>query len=274
MINGINLNAINNNSFLEIGFSERILLVGLALCFRPGDSALSMQQIIDRKFVPSEELCRDIVAFLIRQRFVTARFARLDHNDNFRGGTKNKTLLIVLRRHPQSNYLKSYSVLPLLRTLDSTHARELEELLLIILASECVDYSVYLAGRLSIELKSPTIHDDKLLMLLLNNTRGQVLKLIWQAINNLANFRLKLQTVHFSDLIDNCYSIYNTYLTKHYKLEAYNWPKSIKHSYLSNLVIRDVLKHRGHDIGMGAVEFFIKANEISINCEPSKRTKS
>lgn len=267
MTNGIDVNAIDNNSFLEIGFSERILLIGLALCFRRGDGALSIQQIIDRKFVPSEELCRDIVAFLIRKRFVTARFTKLVHDENFVRETKNKTLLISLPRHCQGIYLKSYSALPHVKTLNLSHTRELEELLLIILASECVDYSLYLASRLSIELQRPTVHNEKLIMLLLNNTRGQVLKLIWQAINNSANFWLKLQKVDFSDLIDDCYSIYNTYLAKHYKLEPYNWPKSIKHSHLSNLVIRDVLKHRGHDIGLGTVEFFIKANEMSVNCE-------
>lgn len=261
------MNATNINSFLEIGCLERILLIGLALCLRRGDKALSIEQVISRKFVPSAELCRDILAFLIRKKLINTHFEKSSGDDPSNEAARSKTLFISLPRHSQGIYLKSYSALPLVKSLNSSHARELEELLLIILASECIDYSLYLASRLSIELQRPTVHNEKLIMLLLNNTRGQVLKLIWQAINNSADFWLKSQKVDFSDLIDDCYSIYNTYLAKHYKLEPYNWPKSIKHSHLSNLVIRDVLKHRGHDIGLGTVEFFIKANEMSVNRE-------
>jgi hypothetical protein len=254
------LNATNINSFLEVGLSERILLIGLALCFRPGDRALSIEQIIAKKFAPSEELCRDVIAFLIRKRLVIANLHRLAYANNFNGRTKSNTLLLSLPRHLHSHYLKSYSAVNLLKTLDSTHTRELEELLLIILAGECVDYSLYLAEGLCIELQNPTIHDEKLHLLLLSNTRGQVLKLIWQAINTLANFQMKLRKLKFADLIDNCYSSYNRYLANHYQLETYNWPKSVKHSYLSNFVIRDVLKHRGQDIGIANVEFFTKTH--------------
>lgn len=232
---------------------DYILLAALALSFCRKDRALSLDDLISRNFTPSASLCRAAIARLLKSRRIDVS---LYNEKSTRKKIFKKRFLLV--NNPAKNDIKlDQLILKLVSQIKQyieageCGKEDLRIILVDVLAGECIQYANFYAARNNITIYEATTQDAKLKMLLLNVTCGQIFMLLWRAIKLAEKNTTIDRHIQFSVIMDHAYELYNWYRSRNIDIEVYSWPKALRRSYLSSLLIYDVLQIYDVDISYG-----------------------
>lgn len=112
-----------------------------------------------------------------------------------------------------------------------------DRLVLEVLAGECIEYTyIYaLANKLNVVDQDP--FNPRLQLLLLENELRQVFMLIWRSIKQMSRDKNPVKTVEFSELMENSYELYMSYMRSNFEIPHYSRPKSMRTSKVAGILL-------------------------------------
>jgi hypothetical protein len=114
---------------------------------------------------------------------------------------------------------------------------EIEEMILEVLAGECVEYSRIYGISNKLIILDPDPFNPKLQLLLLENDLKQVFMLIWRSLKELGRDSVCSKTISFSELIETAYEFYLAYMRSNFSIPHYDRPKTMKTSKVAGILL-------------------------------------
>ncbi|WP_049630516.1 hypothetical protein [Cellvibrio sp. pealriver] len=219
----------------EKDFHLMVMLVALAMCFKPQEEYLSEDQVITRGFSPVDSYTRICIAKLIDTGAVEFKMAEPDFQLN---GVDN---ILYIKRPVSSDqlddfiYRKSEKIKGLL-SRSCINGSYLQALIQEISACECIEYAMYYAGKASMKVTCQSPSNAKLKLLVMENTTEIVNALLWRAIKQISKDRGKRETVAFEEIVDLTFETYVRYKKSNIQIEGYKFPNQIRPSVMAGLL--------------------------------------
>jgi|GEM_PF-4821202 len=221
-------------------FSTNILFAALCLCFNPEEKSLTTAQLISRGYAPSEELCRHYLAKLIKSGKIDTQLSRKYQPRLYMGIPKKE--LDILRPSIPISMLNQ----EIIRSIQQARALVAEsaeqracknEMVLEVLAGECIEYSLFYGVINNLKIKKPDPFNPRLHLLLMEVSLSQVFMLIWRSLKEFDRENLKIRTIDFSELMESTYEFYLSYTRSNFRIPHYNRPKSLKTSKIAGILL-------------------------------------
>ena len=224
-------------------FSTSIIFAALCFCFNPEEKSLTVAQLISRGCAPSEELCRYYLAKLIKSGKIDARLSRKYQPRLYMGIPKRE--LDILRPSIPISMQNQAIVRSVQQARESVlksaeQLAEKNEMVLEVLAGECIEYSLFYAVINNLKINNPDPFNPRLQLLLMEISLSQVFMLIWRTLKECDREDIKSRTIDFSELMESTYEFYLAYTRSNFKIPHYNRPKSLKTSKVAGILLADL----------------------------------
>lgn len=139
------------------------------------------------------------------------------------------------------------------------HLYRFEDLLLSLLAGECIEYAHFYAKRNGFEINDSVTGYKQIKTLLAYCSLGQVNMLLWRAAHNIPK-KDGTNSIDLSDLVNKSQSYYISYCQRGLEIHHYDRLKSSKPSKLSCFLIYEILKIRQPNHTFCGIEEYISAH--------------
>lgn len=218
-------------------FNAMIVLAALVRSFQPGETYLSSHQLSFRGFAPTESYGSLWIDELVAKKFIDGEtISRAMPN-----GGVSRTLLIRRPFEVDDDQDKSFdhlcSKICRLICSDFQYSLYLKELMLEVLACECIEYAKHCASKSNLIIVKESCNDYRLKSLLLECEQGQVFMLIWQAIKNIAiDSHALRREVSFFRIVDSAMRSFTKYKRQGTIIEHFDRPRIMRLSLLKELL--------------------------------------
>jgi hypothetical protein len=218
-------------------FCELIILVAVAICFKPNEEFLTEGQIISRGFTPIEAYSRSCISRMIDAGSLQFKMVEA----LFPEGYSDRTLYIKRPGNMSEDiddfiYRKSQEIRGLLaQSLD--YQLHLKAFTNELISCECIEYCEFYAKRADLKITNPTHNNAKLRLLILECSIDRLHMLFWRAIKTSSKKIMgSNKIVEFSAIVDSVYDLFINYRRLNVEIEGYAKPSSLKTSVLSGMV--------------------------------------
>lgn len=217
---------------------NNILYSALCLCFKKTENALSIEQLIQRRFAPSAPLAKHYVAALMDDEKIKGRIIPIIGSHPH---TSAKYQHIIIEKPSLSAEELNTQIAQAIH-LANAAASEFprrqtwrDQLTTEILCGDCIEYANFYANRNALTIIDADPFNPRLQILVMNLELAQVYMLIWKSIMQHRD-SLTTSHIHFADLMEASFESYNEYIGRGIEIKKYNRPRPMKRSILAGIV--------------------------------------
>jgi hypothetical protein len=232
----------------EASREEMVLTVlkqALALCFKPEERYLTDEQIIARRYTPTEDYSRACLRRLIEGQAIEHEW--LDSSNAIAGTGKTLYIKSPIGDDERRMFVFEMSK-KLLEFVEAAPGNELYVLSLRveIMTQDCIAYTQYYATKSKLNVTKYEGNNAKLKLLLMELKLENVYALLWRSIKMTEKRVPPNASISFAEIIENAFEKYSN-LNYKVGVEEYRRPAQLKYSMISR--IADKLLPELPDIG-------------------------
>jgi len=222
---------------LQGGLAELVMVVGLAVCYKPGEEFLTEGQIVSRGYAPTEAFAKCCISRLIDSGAVEFKVVEPIFPDEH----SDSTLLVKLPNEALEDidgfvFKKTMQIKMLLARCLGYHV-VLKNFSDDLISCECIEYCEYYAKRAHFVIVNVNHNNAKLKLLTLECSVNQIYMLLWRSMKAISQKRLtESGNVEFPIIIDSAFDLFINFRRRSLEIEPYNRPSAIKTSILSGMI--------------------------------------